>query len=304
MEQKLSVRSFLEIIAYSNLFYGLCIVFSIWETVVRLQLLPLDPLFYLFAFTGTVLFYNYPYFNNRLAVVDNPRAKWYIHHRKLALWNVYLCALLFLISGLYLGFDYHEAIFQWSFSRWILVLIFPFIGAWYYGTDSVLKIIQLRDIGWLKPLVIGLVWAGVSVIYPFVFSDVASASHTNFNGLTVMLFLKCTMYLTMLAILFDIKDMIADKTLNLKTVILRLGIEKTMSFIIIPLTLLGLIVFLSFAYFSSFSWLKTLLLAIPFITLIFVTKFFNKQRSLLFYLLVIDGLIIWKAMFGILAFGF
>ena len=38
------------------------------------------------------------------------------------------------------------------------------------------------------------------------------------------------MYLTMLAILFDIKDMIVDKTLNLKTVILRLG-NKTMSFI-------------------------------------------------------------------------
>lgn len=291
-------------IAYSNLFYGLCIVFSIWETVVRLQLLPLDPLFYLFAFTGTVLFYNYPYFNNRLAVVDNPRAKWYIHHRKLALWNVYLCALLFLISGLYLGFDYHEAIFQWSFSRWILVLVFPLIAVWYYGTDSVLKIIQLRDIGWLKPLVIGLVWAGVSVIYPWVLSDLKSAQLTNFTGLKFMLFLKCTMYLAMLAILFDIKDMIADKTLNLKTIIISIGIQKTMSFVIIPLTLLGLLVFFSFAYFSDFSWLKTLLLAVPFLALIFVTKFFNKQRSLLFFLLVIDGMIIFKAVFGIIAFGF
>lgn len=262
-------------IAYSNLFYGLCIVFSIWETMVRLQLFPLDPSFYIFAFSGTVLFYNYPYFNNRLAVVDNPRATWYIHHRKLALWNIYICAFLFIISGIFLGFSYYEAIFQWSFYRWALVMIFPFIGAWYYGADSILKFIRLRDIGWLKPLIIGLVWAGVSVVYPWFFSDLTSATATKFNGFTIMLFLKCTMYLTMLAILFDIKDMIADKTLNLKTVILRLGIQKTMSFIIIPLTLLGLIVFFSFAYYSAFSWLKTLLLAVPFLALIFVTKFFN-----------------------------
>ncbi len=109
------------------------------------------------------------------------------------------------------------------------------------------------------------------------------------------------MFITMLCILFDIKDYAADHNEELKTFVVRYGLRKTLFFIIIPLTLVGWGVFLMYGISHSFPPLRMVINTIPFILLIIVTYHMHRRKSILYYLAIIDGLMLIKAVCGIAA---
>src|SRR5207244_4832441 len=86
----------------------------------------------------------------------------------------------------------------------------------------------------------------------------------------VLLFIKNFMFVTVLCIMFDIKDYAADHNLQLKTFVVKAGLRKTIFLILIPLSLLGLSSFILFGVIRHFSILKILLNVIPFLFLIMV----------------------------------
>lgn len=108
------------------------------------------------------------------------------------------------------------------------------------------------------------------------------------------------MYITMLCIMFDIKDYAADHNHHLKTFVVRLGLRKTIFYILIPLTIIGLGTFIVYAVLRDFPVLRILINTIPFILLIIVAYSMHRRKSILYYLAIIDGLMLAKAICGII----
>lgn len=290
-----------EWIFYGNYFYGFCAVAIMLETVVQLHI-PYDgPLLYSLAFVATVVFYNYPYARLNHAPSDNPRTEWYRrHHRWIMRSQFVLTTILLCLLG-WLLLHYGQAILLAGWVDWVLLLLFPIIGAMYYGANFFSKRHNLRQIGWLKPFVIGFVWAGVANVYPILYHKLINHSPYILTFRAVLLFLKSFMFVSMLAILFDIKDYEADSKHQLNTLVVKFGLRKTIFYVVFPLTMLGLLTFLSYAVLHQFSLLRMALMMVPFFLLLAAARSLRKRRTLLYYLTVIDGLFIVKAFFGILA---
>ena len=106
------------------------------------------------------------------------------------------------------------------------------------------------------------------------------------------------MYITMLCIMFDIKDYAADHNHHLKTFVVRYGLRKTIFYILIPLTVIGLGMFVIYAALMNFPLLRILINTIPFILLIIVAYSMHRRKSILYYLAIIDGLMLVKALCG------
>lgn len=291
----------IEFVFYGNYFYGICAVSMMLETVIQLNLSLYDPMIYVMSFMATILFYNYPYVKRHSALSNNPRTKWFVRNHTFIIFNQVAFAIVLLLSILWLGNKYHQEINNLGGVRRMLLLVFPLTGVLYYGANFLPRQYNLRQIGWLKPFAIGLVWAGLTNVYPILYADLIHSQHTELSLIRIMLFLKTFMYVSMLALMFDIKDYETDSRTQLSTLVVKFGLRKTIYYIIIPLTILGLLTFISYALIHHFSMLKMILMMIPFFLLLASTGSFRKSRTLLYYLIVIDGLMIAKAFFGIIA---
>jgi len=108
------------------------------------------------------------------------------------------------------------------------------------------------------------------------------------------------MFISVLCIMFDIKDYAADHNRRLKTFVVRIGLRKTIFFIIIPLCITGLVAYILFVWFNHFPAVRILFNALPFAALLMVAYSLHKRHSILYYLSIIDGLMLVKAICGIL----
>jgi 4-hydroxybenzoate polyprenyltransferase len=291
-----------EFIFYGNYFYGLCAVAIMLETAVQLKI-PFDGfLLYGLTFVATVLFYNYPYARISRSPSNNPRTQWYVrHHGWVVKSQVVLTAAILLLLALLLV-RHGRQIERLDGATWLLLAIFPLAGAMYYGANFLSKRHNLRQFGPLKPFVIGFVWAGVTNVNPILYHHLLHPGSYKLTLQTVLLFLKTLMFVSMLAILFDIKDYAVDSRNQLNTLVVTLGLRKTIFYVVFPLTLLGLLTFLSYAVTHQFNIMKMTLLMVPFFLLLAAARSLRKRRTLMYYLVVIDGLMLMKALFGIWAF--
>jgi len=158
----------------------------------------------------------------------------------------------------------------------------------------------LRNVGWLKPFVIGFVWSGVVTIFPILFWQVQHPASTAPDILLKMLlWLQNFLFISTLAIVFDIKDYSSDKKHKLKTYPAVFGIRKSIRFVIIPFTILSFLVFILFQYLYHKPLEQTFIQSIPYVILLLLSRSLAKERQLLFYLAAIDGLMLLKAIAGI-----
>ncbi len=175
--------------------------------------------------------------------------------------------------------------------------VFPAVGLAYYGSGRS----GLRRIGWLKPFVLGFVWAGVVTVYPALVRSMLDGTPVPDPGVTVRLFFKNMMFVAVLAVLFDIKDHAGDHRDDLRTIVVQRGLRTTLFRIGLPLTLLGLVTFLGYGALHGFSLMKLLLNTVPFVALVAVIYALCRRRSILYYLVVVDGLLLVKAVCGSVA---
>ena len=106
---------------------------------------------------------------------------------------------------------------------------------------------------------------------------------------------------SILCIIFDIKDYATDYNHQLKTFVVSFGLRKTIFYILIPLTIIGFGSFLAVAFVKHFAITRVLLNAIPFVLLLIVAYSLHKRKSIFYYLTIIDGLMFAKALCGIAA---
>lgn len=288
-------------IFYGNYFYGFCTVALAIEASLQ-QELPLNSIyFYIVLFCSTVIFYTIAYIQEEKTSYVNRRSQWYGENAKMIRFTQLLLISLSFIICLHLFFTYYDNLKLISWPQLIPFIFMALIAIGYYGISIGNKSISTRNTGWFKPFVIGWVWATVVTYVPVIWQQVESGNPYKITQINAWYFLKNFMFISLLAILFDIKDFAADHNQKLKTFVVRYGIHRTIYFIILPLALIGFFSYLIFAVLLHFTFLVIIINTIPFILLIIVGGSMKRTKPIIYYLAVIDGLMLMKAICGITA---
>lgn len=293
-------------IFFGNYFVGLLAVALTLEATQQLRL-PYNSLnYFLLLFLAPTIYYTYAY--NRVSTkpsATNPRNQWYFTHKKFINWSqgiLFTICMLLAINLLYQNFN---NFLKLSASYWIAILIIVIAGGLYYGLlpKSFLKF-NLRSTGWLKAFVIGFVWACCANVLPLIMLKIETGIGYHDSVLWTWLFIKNWMFCTVNAIIFDIKDYPTDSNKHLRTFVVRYGLRRTIFNILIPLLIIGLISLGIFAYFKGFGFPQVFFNVLPFMLTIYVAYSMHRRKNILYYLMVIDGLILFKAICGIIGMQF
>ena len=290
-----------QFVFFANYFVGLLAVALSVETAFQLEL-PLNSWpYYILLFSATVMYYTYAYSGAaNSAVSDNPRTEWYREHQTFIQKSQKLLLLICILSSIIIAGNNYKSIVDLPLLNWLALAVIPLAALFYYGLlpKSLYKL-NLRNTGWLKAFVIGFVWAGCVNILPVTMVRIEHGIQISEPGFMFWLFIKNWMFCTVNAIMFDIKDYDDDANKQLKTFVVRFGLQKTIFYILIPLLVVGLISLLFFTYYKNFGLVPILINLVPFISLLFVAYSLQKPKRILYYLIVIDGLLLVKAICGI-----
>ncbi len=300
---KLLNNTFIKLLFFGNYFYGICAVCLSTEALLQ-QNIPLnDSLFFAGVFFATVLYYSKAYIatetvNDKL----NLRALWYIENKNAIRHSLIFYQWLIACCLIYILIQYYSSILYLTILELFLLVLFPLISILYYGfNNKSLEKFNLRTIGWLKPFIIGFTWAGIVTVFPVIYYKLTHGWHYHLTWVGSFLFIKNFMFITVLSIMFDIKDYAMDYNVKLKTFAVRIGLRKTILFIIVPLCVIGLASFISYAIVNQFQPMKIGLNIIPFVLTIAVAYSLFYRKNILYYLIIIDGLMLIKAFCGIVA---
>lgn len=313
-------KNITEFLFFGNYFYAICTVALSMEASLQ-QGVPLNtPAYYILLVSGTVVYYTYAYMGelNLVGALTkkslprtahttnsyyNKRTSWYIRNYVLTNITQLIFSLIALAAAIYLVVKEFHEIFSLHLDEWAMLLAVPVVAFFYYGNDYFPFIkINLRKTGWLKPFIIGFVWAGAVTIYPVMFYKWQINQHYEISVMSVWLLIKNWMYISVLCIMFDIKDYADDYNRHLKTFVVAVGLRKTIFRILLPLIGVGLIGLWGFSTNRHFDLPRTLFNTIPFILLLTVAYSMHRRKPILFYLIVIDGLMLLKGVCGILAY--
>jgi len=289
-----------QILFFGNYFYGFCAIGLSVEAGLQQHTALNSFTYYTFVFVATILYYTHAYIAEPRGDNQNIRGEWYYHNRKWIRVSQVILTSLFLLTGGWLLFRNFSKLLQMPPVYWLLFAVFPAVSLLYYGSTKPSNAsYSLRKKGWLKPFVIGFVWAGWVTVYPVIFQSIEHGTEWNPDITSFLLFIKNCMFITMLCIMFDIKDYAADHNQQLKTFVVTYGLRKTIFYLLIPLTAVGLGTFLIFATMRGFPLLRVLVNTVPFVLLIIVAYSMYRRKSILYYLAIIDGLMLAKAICGI-----
>lgn len=252
-------------------------------------------MYYTYAYSGLPQSFSYV----------NSRSDWYRQHQVFVKGSQVLLLMASFVIVTWLLIIKWENLIKISWPYWVVCFSMPIAGLLYYGLmpKSFLNL-NLRNTGWLKAFVIGYVWACCVGFLPIVFLQLERGAFYIDPILLGWLFIKNWMFCTVNAIMFDLKDYEDDSNKQLKTFAVRYGLQKTINFILIPLLLIGICFLFAFARYRHFSFLPIFLNLIPFVLLLAVAYSMHRQKKILYYLIVIDGLLLVKAICGIVAMQF
>ncbi len=292
----------LEAIFYSNSFYGITAVALAIENNMVLHM-PLNyGLFYLLLFCGTVAFYMLSYHYDPHPHTSNKRAIWIRDHKKQLTAYQYLLFLTIIVGGIFYWIRLPSIPFAELMRVGLLLSLFPVLGFLYYGISfpGIFKI-QLRSLGWFKPFIIGAVWAGCVSFIPWTMYHWKHQLSLTPDWSFIFFGLHNWMFISVLAILFDIKDYAADHNQSLKTFVVRKGLRNVIYTIVLPLTFIGISVLSIFFTIEETKLFSIALFLVPMGLLCRVALSLAKRRPVIWYLLVIDGLMLLKALCGMAA---
>ena len=262
---------------FSSIFISSCAVAFCVETNVLLHL-PLNRIsFYCFVFGTTLAQYNLHYLIKTTAVQNSQRLEWSFLNKTLH--KILLGAGICLVLFSFLSFRLHHFIVLGVLGIVAFLYSFPLIPA---GRKK-----RIKDFGLLKITTLALMWTIVTVWFPVVnFSFDRTLFGLVFFARFVFMFILC--------LLFDIRDIEVDRKENINTVAVRLG--KTNSYLLANYSLL-LFVGLSFAccYFAHDYGGLTASLISAGITFLAIS-FTKNSHSDFVYLAGIDGMMLVQAL--------
>lgn len=293
---------FIKQLFFGNYFYGICAVALSIEASLQQQVPINSFLYYFILFAGTIFYYTNAYTHINDTKSHNPRIYWYSQRlHKIKRNQITRILTIFISSIFYLKLFITKSC-NYIDNNLLLLIIFPISGLLYYGISSKgISKYNFRSIGWLKPILIGFTWAGIVTIYPIIFSSIEQHRIFEISAINYLLFLKNMMFITILCIMFDVKDYASDYNKSLKTFVVQFGLRNTIFYILIPLSTIGLGTFIMYGINHDFSTQKLIINCIPFVLLLRVAYTLKSRKSIFYYLIVIDGLMLIKAICGSVA---
>ena len=285
------------LLLWSNHFYGIAAGLLCIETTLTLLKKPPSLFLIAFIYLSTVIYYTYAYLNESQAGIYNERSQWYLQNKKYLKIRQLVLILICFCIGIF-HFDFVESFLSLTLMIKVILFITLFITLLYYYSRPIFKGMNIRNKGFLKSLSISWVWVFVCFIVPIVLES--NGQFIFLDHYAFVYLLQLFIFILILAILFDIKDINRDNDENVKTLVSKYGIKPTIYKFIIPLVLLYIWVslFLFFRLHQSFIYL-----VIPFlfsILILLVTYLIQKRKAIDENILLIDGMMVVKAMIGIL----
>ncbi len=143
---------------------------------------------------------------------------------------------------------------------------------------------RFRDLHFLKLFLVGWVWTFVTVLLPFLESDLA------FNTSTFYLMLERMLFIFAIAIPFDIRDGQADQRIGVKTLPNTLGVKESKLFAFVSLALASFIILLNMNYLYNFPHVGRF--AISFLITSILIHFTNPNKPDQYFIGLVDGMMI------------
>jgi len=287
------------LLLWSNHFYGICgALLAIESSLIIKQTLPSLNLI-LFIYAAIVFYYTLAYLNEQAQGLYNERTQWYANAKTYLLIRQFILAA-FLVYLAVAPLGLMRQLIELEIQDRIFILITLLITALYYiPSQYFLKSFQIRSVGFIKSISIAWVWTLVCCWLPLVIENHSLPLFHLSNPTHYIYLLQQFIFILMLTILFDIKDINRDVDEFVKTVVVKYGARTTIFRIIIPLLItyiwLGLYVFfrahqhflfIIFPFFIAFALIKVIYM-IP------------KRKKIHENVILIDGLIIIKTILGI-----
>ncbi len=285
---------------FGNYFYAVCVVALCLCNFAQLGHRQIPILFVILAAAATVYYYNHSYLLESIDDAPNQRTIWVREHagriKKIQWWLF----VFLLMGGGYELYTLFPGIHLMKVDDILFCCLIGLGSFLYYFDTKKYPFLNLRSYGLLKPVVIGCIWAGVGVYAPYLFLKLTDQHYTGMSHLPI-LFVSNALYIIIIAVLFDIKDFESDANKQMKTLVVRMGLTKTINWFVVPLGALILLATLRYSYLHQFTGYQILLNTIPLILLISVSYQMHQRKSILYYLAIIDGLIVVKAACGLIA---
>ena len=299
-------KKILRFIFFGNYFVGLLAVALSLEATIQ-QRLPFNSVnYYLLLFLAPTIYYTYAY--NKAVTKpsgNNPRNQWYYNNKSfITKSQAVLFTVCMLLAARLIYLNYSNFL-RLPVLYWLAIAIIVLAGALYYGLlpKSFIRF-NLRNTGWLKAFIIGFVWACCANVLPLIMLKIETGVSYHDSVFWTWLFVKNWMFCTVNAIIFDIKDYPTDANKHLQTVVVRLGLRRTIFYILFPLLIAGSISFIIFALYKGFGPYTMIMNAIPFILTLLAAYSMRKRQNILYYLVIIDGIVLVKAICGIIGAAF
>ena len=284
---------------WSNHFYGLCAILLSIESVEAL--LNRAPSIYALAFIylATVVYYTHAYLNEPTQGIYNERGNWYANNKKHLLFR----QLAFTLAILYLAFfklNLVELFLEVSVGIKCMLLFSLLLAASYYLPNFKPNLFNgIRSWGLMKSVSIALVWAVMCSLIPLVLSAQSNAQPFALTPHFLLYFTQLFIFILLLAILFDIKDLVRDREEMVHTIVIKYGVDYTIQKFATPLIRVYFIISCIIFYFYHQTILYLLAQLLLVLMVYFVISVIQKAKSIHYNILFIDGLMIVKALIGI-----
>lgn len=260
-----------KILVNAHVFIALCAAAQVLVTYMLCGI-PANPdnhAYILFVFLSTYLQYNVQrgYFIQQVNLYTESSA-WILRHRKVLIYTALLAGagLLFLCNSL-------------STTSILLLVGAELISTAYYAPP-----LNLRKIGFLKPLVISGIWMLSCTAVPIIENQL-------FSQKVLWLWLSQFFFISVLSVLFDVKDTTDDFLNGISTYSNVIGIKGT-RILCSLLSLASLFCFWKFEADSKALPAEIMLFAVTLVT-IWIT---DEKRHRFYFYLWVDGLLLLQAL--------
>ena len=271
------IKKILEFILFSSLFIACCAVAFCIETNILLGLPYNSAGFYCFVFGATLLQYNLHYSAKKKAVKNSQRLQWSLQNKRIHFVLLVLGSLLILFS--FFSFHLKHFIILACLGGISFLYSFPFL--------PVGKKRKIKDYGFLKIVTLSLLWTLVTVWFP------VNTMHVD-NALFWLVFVKRFIFMFVLCLLFDLRDIEIDREEKINTLPVKLGRSACYK---LSYVLLGAFFILSVAQYLYLPQLPFLAaMVVSSLVTFWVIEKTKTNNSDIIYLAGIDGMMLLQAM--------
>lgn len=290
------INTLLRILLWNNHFYGICVAGLAISSALKLTGNLPSISFLMMAYISTVVYYTNAYFKESLNEQNRDRSNWYLKNKNYLKkrQGILMAVLLILISKSVLEnpqllrLDIFTSVF----------LAFSLIFSILYNHTN------LKKYGILKSLAIAFVWTILGGYMPLYFNHVLGYSIITSIFTQVLYLIQLFLFILLLAVLFDIKDMQNDEKNNIRTIPIQFGLERIKKGLIWPFIFISVSIDIIQSTQSFFSVIAFFIQGLFYLILYWAALLAIKEKSISKSILLIDGLMIVKSLSLILLWYF